>query len=254
MPKRSYIRLSPPSTNITWSETSVTVAVGSSVTVTHDASGTTLGTTELDGFLNGIATSSVAAGSATFTGVSAGTATIPAGSQVGSTAYSTNALTITVTAAADDNEFLNKRGLTHFWSNIDTLKQDTLGAGDVISSMIAAAAVTDAKMDWSSMLKTITVSDYINFNVGTGSASGYKIGPIVVINFDRQGVNVSSGEKQIGTCTSKLLLAAYGAGRASSSGDAVPATFIAVPSGAFRCHTTASRINCAGTIWLLDNS
>lgn len=44
----------------------------------------------------------------------------------------TGTLEITVTSA-DDQNFLNERGLAHFWGNIDTLKQDKLTAGTNIT-------------------------------------------------------------------------------------------------------------------------
>lgn len=125
----------------------------------------------------------------------------------------------------------------------------------VSTDKVRDGAITGAKIDWSTVVpEAITVSDYINFTVGSSSstASGYKIGPLVVICFERLSANVVSGEKQLGTCTNRIKTTIYGAGRASSSGDAIPATFIAIPGGALRCHTTASRTNCAGTIWLLE--
>ncbi len=119
---------------ITWSETTVTVNVGSTATVnftfgkelemmhtvtTADAGVATISTSGDPSGFNGVAT---------ITGVSAGTTvTVPGGSDVQNTA-----LTITV-VAADDEEYLNKRGLTHFWSNIDSIKQDKLTAGTGIS-------------------------------------------------------------------------------------------------------------------------
>lgn len=139
-----------------------------------------------------------------------------------------------------------------------SLVNGDISTGRIVDSAVTSAkindsAVTSAKIDWSTIVpEAITVSDYINFTVGSGTANGYKIGPLVVISFDRTSVNVVNGEKQIGTCTNKIKMSVYGAGRAASSGDAIPATFIAIPSGALRCHTTASRINCAGTIWLLE--
>ena len=65
----------------------------------------------------------------------------------------TGTLEITVTAGAvDDEEYLNKRGLTHFWENIDTLKQDklTAGAGILITNDVISATgggTADA-VDW----------------------------------------------------------------------------------------------------------
>lgn len=114
---------------ITWDETSVTVNVGDTVTVDFAYGG------ELD-YLHPITTtdSSVATistsgnpssfcGTATITGIAPGTVT-----SVPDTRDTQNTpLTITVTAPADDDKFLNKRGLTHFWENIDDLKLDTDG-------------------------------------------------------------------------------------------------------------------------------
>lgn len=116
---------------ITWGETSVTVGVGETATV-----GFAYGK-ELD-YLHPITTtdSSVATistsgnpssfyGTATITGIAPGTVT-----SVPDTRDTQNTpLTITVTAPApvEDDKFLNKRGLTHFWENIDDLKLDTDG-------------------------------------------------------------------------------------------------------------------------------
>lgn len=114
---------------ITWSQSSVSVEVGQSVTVsfttgqdyelmrdisTSDSSVATISTTGRE-----------FSGVATIVGVSVGTVTtVPGGSDTQNTP-----LTITVTAPApvEDDEFLNKRGLTHFWENIDELKLDTNG-------------------------------------------------------------------------------------------------------------------------------
>lgn len=67
-------------------------------------------------------------GTITITGVSAGatTATVQWGA-------GQSTITITVTAPTDDESYLNKRGLSHFWENIDDIKQDKLTAGTGIS-------------------------------------------------------------------------------------------------------------------------
>lgn len=116
---------------ITWSQSSVSVEAGQSVTVsfttgqdyelmrdisTSDSSVATISTTGRD-----------FSGVATIVGVSVGTVTtVPGGSDTQNTP-----LTITVTAPApvEDDKFLNKRGLTHFWENVDEIKQDKLTAG-----------------------------------------------------------------------------------------------------------------------------
>lgn len=118
---------------ITWPQSSVSVEVGQSVTVsfttgqdyelmrdisTSDSSVATISTTG-SGF----------SGVATIVGVSVGTATtVPGGSDTQNIP-----LTITVTAPVEDDKFLNKRGLTHFWENIDEIKQDKLTAGSNIT-------------------------------------------------------------------------------------------------------------------------
>lgn len=123
-----------PTTYVTWAEANITVAVGEEVTVAYTGTGQPLVQSNVEGFLNGIATANTAtANSVTFTGVNAGTATIPYDSLVGQSIYTASVLEITVTAATEDESYLNKRGLTHFWENIDDIKQDKLTAGDNIS-------------------------------------------------------------------------------------------------------------------------
>lgn len=82
-------------------------------------------------------------GTFTVTGVGDGTTTI--------TIDGYNFLGVTV-GTVEDESYLNKRGLTHFWGNIDTLKQDklTAGAGIAISNNVISATgggTADA-VDW----------------------------------------------------------------------------------------------------------
>lgn len=65
----------------------------------------------------------------TITGVSAGTTET---ALVGGYDTQDSPLTITV-LSAEDESYLNKRGLTHFWENIDDIKQNKLTAGAGIS-------------------------------------------------------------------------------------------------------------------------
>lgn len=70
-------------------------------------------------------------------GVSAGSTTVHTGRDIapqGSMDMTTYPdFTLTVTAPVEDESYLNKRGLTHFWENIDDIKQDKLTAGSGIS-------------------------------------------------------------------------------------------------------------------------
>lgn len=89
-------------------------------------------------------------------GASAGSITVPTGrdiapqSSMDMTTYPI--FTLTVTAPVEDESYLNKRGLTHFWENIDDIKQNKLTAGagisitnDVIS---ATGGGTADAVDW----------------------------------------------------------------------------------------------------------
>ena len=118
MPERSYVRLDPPESYLTWGQTEVTVAVGETVTVTY--SGSAPDNTRMNNNIGGIATATVGSGSVDLLGVSEGTVTIAHNTEVGNAVRSTNPLTITVTAPTEDQNFLNERGLAHFWDNIDS--------------------------------------------------------------------------------------------------------------------------------------
>lgn len=118
MPKRSYVRLDPPESYLTWGQTEVTVAVGETVTVTY--SGSAPDNTRMNNNIGGIATATVGSGSVDLLGVSEGTVTIAYNTEVGNAVRSTNPLTITVTAPTEDQNFLNERGLAHFWDNISS--------------------------------------------------------------------------------------------------------------------------------------
>lgn len=112
---------------ITWAESSVTVAAGDSVDVSFVCGQDfellrTITTTDA-GVATITQTGSGFNGVAHITGVSAGTVTtVPGGSDTQAAP-----LTITVTVV-DDESYLNKRGLTHFWENIDDIKQDKMEA------------------------------------------------------------------------------------------------------------------------------
>lgn len=122
---------------ITWAETSVTVDVGDTVTVdfTYGREYGEYFDTRITTSDTGVATITTSGqysqfgGTATITGVSAGTATVVPGPRD----TQNTPLTITVTTPAEDDKFLNKRGLTHFWENIDEIKQDKLTAGTNIT-------------------------------------------------------------------------------------------------------------------------
>lgn len=117
---------------LTWGASSATVNIGETIAVaaTYGMAPTASGVT---GAFNGLATAALSSSGVEITGVAAGTVTVPVGTNVGNFVTTTNAFTLTVTAPVEDESYLNKRGLTHFWENIDNIKQDKLTAGDNIS-------------------------------------------------------------------------------------------------------------------------
>lgn len=116
-----------PTSTFHWGQSTVTVAQGETVTVTSTAEyanhlSYSVGDTSI-----ATATPNSEWTSWTIQGISPGTTTVTVTAQ-----NAPGPLTITVTSV-DDKNFLNERGLTHFWENIDSVKQDKLTAGDHIN-------------------------------------------------------------------------------------------------------------------------
>ena len=117
-----------PTSAFDWGQSTVTVAQGETVTVTSTATyahklSYSVGDTSI-----ATATPNSELISWTIQGISPGTTTVT----INGAEIDPGPLTITVTAG-DDQNFLNERGLIHFWENIDNTKQDKLTAGDHIS-------------------------------------------------------------------------------------------------------------------------
>ena len=117
-----------PSSTFYWGQSTITVAQGETATVTSTA-------TYASNLSYSVGDTSIATAthnsdwtSWTIQGISPGTTTVNVIAE-----NAPSPLTITVTAADDDQNFLNERGLTHFWENIDNIKQDKLTAGTNIT-------------------------------------------------------------------------------------------------------------------------
>ena len=169
-----------------WGQSTVTVAQGETVTVTSTSMFASFMSYSVGDTSIATATPNSEWTSWTIQGVSPGTTTVT----IHQAEIDPGPLTITVTAS-DDQNFLNERGLTHFWENIDSIKQDKLKAGtnitisadntisadletelsqyvtaeDIASTsaltppvqtnMIADGAVSNTKIDWSSTSRPI---------------------------------------------------------------------------------------------------
>lgn len=105
---------------LTWSTTSVTLAVGETITVNYTTTFNQIQNDEFAPLIASVATFTEGTGKINLTGTAAGTVTVAANTTVAYETHTTNALTITVTAPTDDQNFLNERGLAHFWDNISS--------------------------------------------------------------------------------------------------------------------------------------
>ena len=117
-----------PSSTFYWGQSTVTVAQGETVTVTSTATYASSLSYSVGDTSIATATHNSEWTSWTIQGISPGTTTVNVTAE-----NAPSPLTITVTAADDDQNFLNERGLTHFWENIDNIKQDKLTAGTNIT-------------------------------------------------------------------------------------------------------------------------
>lgn len=116
-----------PSSTFYWGQSTVTVTQGETVTVTSEATYASSLSYSVGDTSIATATPNSEWTSWTIQGISPGTTTVSVTAE-----NAPSPLTITV-AASDDKNFLNERGLTHFWENIDSVKQDKLTAGDHIN-------------------------------------------------------------------------------------------------------------------------
>ena len=111
-----------------WGQSTVTVAQGETVTVTSTSMFASFMSYSVGDTSIATATPNSDWTSWTIQGISPGTTTVT----IHQAEIDPGPLTITVTGGDDEN-FLNERGLTHFWENIDNIKQDKLTAGTNIT-------------------------------------------------------------------------------------------------------------------------
>ena len=121
-----------------WGQSMVTVAQGETATVTSTSMFSSYMSYSVGDTSIATVTPNSEWTSWTIQGVSPGTTTVT----IHQAEIDPGPLTITVTAG-DDQNFLNERGLTHFWENIDNVKQDKLTAGDHINISNNTIKATD---------------------------------------------------------------------------------------------------------------
>ena len=117
-----------PSSTFHWGQSTVTVAQGETVTVSSTATYANRLSYSVGDTSIATATPNSTWTSWTIQGITPGTTTVNV-----TAGNAPSPLTITVTDAGDDQNFLNERGLTHFWENVDNIKQDKLTAGTNIT-------------------------------------------------------------------------------------------------------------------------
>lgn len=113
-----------PGPRFYWGQSTVTVAQGETVTVTATAEYANRLSYSVGDTSIATATPNSSLTSWTIQGVSLGTTTVT----ITGAKNAPSPLTITV-ISSDDQNFLNERGLAHFWDNVDNIKQDKLKAG-----------------------------------------------------------------------------------------------------------------------------
>ena len=149
-----------------WGQSTVTVAQGETVTVTADAMFVSMMSYSVGDSSIATATPNSDWTSWTIQGISTGSTTVTVeGAENGQYQQ----LTITVTGGDDEN-FLNERGLTHFWENVDNIKQDKLTAGTNIT--ISANNTISASQPTVNNGKLTIQKNGTTVNTFTANASG----------------------------------------------------------------------------------
>ena len=178
-----------PTSSFHWGQSTVTVAQGETVTVTSTATYANKLSYSVGDTSIATATHNPEWTSWTIQGISPGTTTVNV-----TAANAPSPLTITVTASNDDQNFLNERGLTHFWENIDSVKQNKLTAGDHINiSNNTIKAVDYVHSDNpipSSQVTSVVTNDMIA--TGTITADKFATGEVLKLTLSTSDIGEGS--------------------------------------------------------------
>lgn len=178
---------------LTWSTTSVSLAVGETKTVNYTTTYTDIQSSYFAPLVASVATFTEGTNKIDLTGTAAGTVTIAAGTTVAFEMKTTNALTITVTAPVEDQNFLNERGLTHFWENIDSVKQNLLSPGDhidITSDVISATGYVRSENPQASAAASSTVTGSM---IANGTITADKLATGATVKLTLSSSDISEG-------------------------------------------------------------
>ena len=172
-----------------WGQSTVTVAQGETATVTSTSMFASYMSYSVGDTSIATVTPNSEWTSWTIQGVSPGTTTVT----IHQAEIDPGPLTITVTAG-DDQNFLNERGLTHFWENIDNVKQDKLIAGshiNISNNTIKAVDYvhSDNPVPTSSVTQSVT-NDMIA--TGTITADKFATGEVLKLTLSTSDIGEGS--------------------------------------------------------------
>ncbi len=179
---------------LTWSTTSISLAVGETITVNYTTTFNEVQSSYFTQLISSVASFTEGKGKIELTGTNTGSVTVGVGTRVGFETVTTNELTIIVTAPVDDQNFLNERGLAHFWENIDNVKQDKLTAGDHINISNNTIKATDY-VHSDNPVPTSSVTPVVTNNMiatGTITADKFATGEVLKLTLSTSDIGEGS--------------------------------------------------------------
>ena len=171
-----------------WGQSTVTVAQGETATVTSTSMFASFMSYSVGDTSIATATPNSDWTSWTIQGVSPGTTTVT----ISGAENVPGPLTITVTAG-DDQNFLNERGLTHFWENIDNVKQDKLTAGNHINISNNTIKATDYVHSDNPVPSSQVTQSVTNDMIATGTITADKFATGEVLKLTLSTSDIGEG-------------------------------------------------------------